>query len=278
MFVKTGLLSTLVILFAAIFLETFGTKNIVYKNFHGKYTIAGAKANADAETIHLENCTYTSYPLAFFSYMPKIRRVIVKNSRILQSIDLNKYSSGRNLEEIFFSNNDINEYPLRYFRNTTFKKITIHAQPQIEVITKDFANETQRLKSFECSECEIDTIEEGAFNNLNKLEVLDLHKNSITELTDETFSPLKSLKRLNLADNKISKFSTNEIKQCTKLESVDLSDNPLKDLNLLDAHEILPNLKTVSIIRTQIPEAVIEEHEQKTKIRFLTIEDNKIKA
>ncbi|XP_045475364.1 toll-like receptor 13 [Harmonia axyridis] len=275
--IKTGLFSTLLIL-SAFFSETFAEKNVNFINFNGAMTLAAAKANTDAETLYMDNCTITSYPLSLFSIMVNVQELTVKDSKILQPMDPNLYPSGRKLRRLLISNVDINEYPLRNFRNTTFEKIELHAQPQVKVVTKDFASETQRLKYFECSECKIDTIEEGAFNNLDKLEVLDLQKNSITKLTDETFSPLKSLKRLNLAENKLSKFTTNEIKQCTKLESIDLSDNPLKELNLLDANKVLPNLKTVSIIKTQIREAVIEEHRQKTKIRFLTVKDKQIKS
>ncbi|XP_045475363.1 leucine-rich repeat-containing protein 15-like [Harmonia axyridis] len=278
MFITTGLLGTFLILSAAIFPEIFAKKDLVFKNFHGEFSLAAARANVDAETILMEKSTLTAFPLSLFSIMVNSRKVTVKTTKILQPMDPNMYEGGRKLEEILFSHNEINEYPVRNFRNTTFEKITIQAQPQVKIITKDFASETQRLKYFECSECKIDTIEEGAFNNLDKLEVLDLHKNSITKLTDDTLSPLKSLKRLNLAENQLTKLTTNAIKQCTKLENIDLSDNPLTELNLLDANEVLPNLKTVSLIRTQIPEAVIEEHKQKTKIRFLTVEDNQIKA
>ncbi|XP_045475365.1 leucine-rich repeat-containing protein 15-like [Harmonia axyridis] len=278
MFVSKGLLSTVLILFSALFLETFAIKDLVLNNFHGEFTLADAKANIDTETAYLENCTLTAYPLSLFSIMVNVRKLTVKNTKLIQPMDPTIYSSGRNLEELSISNNELNEYPLSNFRNTTFKIVKIHAQPHVKIITEDFARGTKGLKYFECTECQIDIIEDGAFNSLEKLEVLNLHKNSISKLTDKTFSPLKSLKRLNLAQNKLSKFTTNIIKQSTKLESIDLSDNPLKELNLLDANQVLPNLKTVSIIRTQIPEAVIEEHKQKTKIRFITIEDDQIKA
>lgn len=251
-------------------------KDIVLRNFHGDYTLSLAEKNADAKSIHIDNCTLISYPLNLFSTMVNVKKIIIWNTNIVQPLDRNIYASGHKLEEVHFGHNEINEYPLIIFYNTTFEKIRIEAQPQVKIIPKAFAAEAKHLKYFECNDCKINSIEDGSFMNLDKLEDLHLQKNLIENLTDQSFSPLKNLKRLNLAENKISKFTTNILKNSTKIESIDLSNNPIKEFNLLDAEKSLPNLQEVRVINTDIPEALIEEHRRQTNIRFITEKDNKI--
>lgn len=180
------------------------------------------------------------------------------------------------MEEIELTNCELNEFPLEIFHNSTFKIIKITNQPKVKKVPKNFALKTTRLENFECSQCEIDIVEDGAFNNLDKLERLDLHNNHIVELTNEIMTPLKNLRSLNLADNKMNRFTTDVVKQAGKLERIDLSHNPLKELDLLEADKVLPNLKVVYIVGTNLPEAVINQHKKNTNIRFITEQDNTI--
>lgn len=182
--------------------------------------------------------------------------IVLKNNKPKSHVSF--FSDSSRLQSILFENNDVPELPLTLLRKTTFNKIIISDQSQVRIIPENFANETEHLKIFQCTKCNILKVEEGAFNNLNLLENLNLQHNSIKDLPTKTFIPLVNLKKLNLKGNQIENFNV-DLGKNSNLEIIDISNNPLKDLHLGELIKAVPNLKKLDIRGTKLPKAQLKE-------------------
>lgn len=193
----------------------------------------------------------------------------------LKIISVNLFSKTSSLEQLYLSNNAIQEISEGTFKNLkNLTHLDLSYNNIVNIRTPAFVN-VMSLQSLLLKGNELNAFKGEFFNTGTGLEVLDLSENQLSYLFPSSFKIHPRLREIILTDNKFNFFPSELINTLQYLELIDLSGNALKTVDELDFAR-LPKLRTILLARNELESISEMAFHNSSQIQRLDLSDNKI--
>lgn len=193
----------------------------------------------------------------------------------MKAIPVNLFSKNLNLEQIYFTNNAIQEISEGTFKNLrNLTHLDLSYNNIVNIRTPAFVN-VMSIQYLSLKGNQLNAFKGEFFNTGTSLEVIDLSDNQLSYLFPSSFKIHPRLREIILTNNKFNFFPSELISTLQFLELVDLSGNELKNVDELDFAR-LPKLRTILLARNELESISEMAFHNSTQIQYLDLSDNKI--
>lgn len=193
----------------------------------------------------------------------------------LKAIPVNLFAKTSGLEQIYLTNNLIQEISEGTFKNLkNLTHLDLSNNNIVNIRTPAFVN-VMSIQYLSLKGNQLNAFKGEFFNTGTGLEVLDISENQLSYLFPSSFKIHPRLREIILTDNKFNFFPSELISTLQYLELIDLSGNSLKNVDELDFAR-LPKLRTILLARNELESISEMAFHNSSQIQYLDLSDNKI--